>query len=120
MNNSGFIKMSCAVCAAMNLFSIAEAKSPAVETFPFGNLSTGEPVTLYRLHGDGEAYMDVIDYGCRVVGINVPDREGNIVDVVPGYDNIKYFETGDERYFGAVIGRFGNRIAGGTDRKSVV
>lgn len=90
------------------------AKTPAVKAMPFGQLSTGEPVTLYRMHGSNGAYMDVIDYGCRVVSINVPDRDGKIVDIVPGYDNIQDFETGPERYFGALIGRFGNRIAGGS------
>ena len=55
--------------------------------------------------------MEVIDYGCRVVRICVPDRNGVIADIVPGYDDIRDFETGSERFFGALIGRYGNRIA---------
>jgi aldose 1-epimerase len=54
--------------------------------------------------------MEVIDYGCRVVGISVPDRNGTLDDVVPGYSDIRSFETGKERFFGSVIGRYGNRI----------
>ena len=92
----------------------AGAKTPAVESRPFGKLSTGEPVTLYRINGGNGAYMEVIDYGCRVVSINVPDRKGNLIDVVPGYDNIGDFEKGSERFFGALIGRYGNRIAEGS------
>jgi aldose 1-epimerase len=87
---------------------------PSVETQAFGHLSTGEAVTLYRLKSGNGSYMDVIDYGCRVVRICVPDRNGKIDDVVAGYGNIHDFEEGPQRFFGAVIGRYGNRIAGGT------
>ncbi len=90
------------------------ASAPQVESLPFGKLSTGEPVTLYRITNDSGAQLEAIDYGCRIVSIKVPDREGRMVDVVPGYDNIEAFETGPERFFGALIGRFGNRIAEGS------
>ena len=53
--------------------------------------------------------MDVTDFGCRIVSICMPDRNGKIEDVVVGYGNVKSFEDGD-RFFGCVIGRFGNRI----------
>ena len=102
-----------AICGALAVFTACTADSPFVETEPFGRLSTGEEVTLYRLSGGNGSWMEVIDYGCRVVRICVPDRDGNIADVVPGYDNIRDFETGPERFFGSVIGRYGNRIAGG-------
>ncbi len=85
---------------------------PAVETEPFGALSTGENVTLYRLTNSTGASMEVIDYGCRVVSICVPDRSGAMGDVVVGYGDIASFETGKERFFGALIGRYGNRIGG--------
>lgn len=54
--------------------------------------------------------MELIDYGSRVVKICMPDRDGMIDDVVVGYGKLESFENGD-RYFGPVIGRFGNRIA---------
>lgn len=53
--------------------------------------------------------MDLTDYGCRIVSICMPDRNGKIEDVVVGYGDVKSFEEGD-RFFGCVIGRFGNRI----------
>ena len=43
----------------------------------------------------------------------VPDREGKMADVVLGYENLKDYETGAERFFGALLGRYANRIAGG-------
>lgn len=92
----------------------ATAATPRVDSRPFGRLSTGEEVTLYRITNDSGSFMELIDYGCRIVGIHVPDRDGRLVDVVPGYDTIADFEHGPERFFGALIGRFGNRIAEGS------
>ncbi len=107
-----YIIFTLIVCGC-TFFASCEKDSLSVEMHPFGELSTGEPVTLYRLKSGNGSYMDVIDYGCRVVRICVPDREGVIEDIVPGYDNIKDFEFGSERFFGSIIGRFGNRIADG-------
>ena len=76
-----------AVCGATAFLTACTAGAPSVETVPFGRLSSGEEVTLYRL------------------------RNGAIADIVPGYDDIRDFETGSERFFGALIGRYGNRIA---------
>lgn len=75
----------------------------------FGTLSTGEEATLWHLVNKNGASMDLTDYGCRIVSICMPDRNGKIEDVVVGYGDVKSFEEGD-RFFGCVIGRFGNRI----------
>ncbi|MBO4475858.1 MAG: galactose mutarotase [Bacteroidales bacterium] len=77
---------------------------------PFGNLSDGSPVTVFHLRNSKGASMDVIDYGCRVVSIRMPDRNGCFDDVVVGPGDIESFENGPERFFGSVIGRYGNRI----------
>ena len=76
---------------------------------PFGTLSTGEEVTLWRLENKGGASVELIDYGSRIVKIYMPDRNGVMDDVVVGYGSLDSFEKGD-RYFGPVIGRYGNRI----------
>ena len=57
--------------------------------------------------------MDVINYGCRVVRLYVPDRTGKMDDVVLGYEDIKGYEEGEERFFGALLGRYANRIEHG-------
>ncbi|GAB1416137.1 galactose mutarotase [Paludibacter sp.] len=75
--------------------------------------STGDSVSLFRLINPNGAVLEVIDYGGRVVRILVPDKNGNLEDVVPGYENINDFESGNQRFFGALIGRYANRIAGG-------
>ena len=81
----------------------------SVTSEPFGRLSTGEEVTLWRLKNNRGASVELIDYGSRIVKICMPDRDGGIDDVVVGYGSLSSFENGD-RYFGPVIGRFGNRI----------
>lgn len=75
----------------------------------FGTLSTGEDVKIWRLCNACGMSVDLIDYGCRIVRINVPDRTGRVQDVVVGYGNLESFEKGD-RFMGPVIGRYGNRI----------
>ncbi len=85
------------------------ANEPAVETSDFGTLSTGEKVTMYHITNAAGASMDVIDYGCRIVSIFMPDRNGKFDDVVIGPGKLESFEKGD-RFMGCVIGRFGNRI----------
>jgi aldose 1-epimerase len=98
---------------ATGFFACHHPQKPSVEALSFGTLSTGDSVTLFRLTNASGACMDVIDYGCRVVRIVVPDRNGKLDDVIPGYGNIRDFETGKQRFFGAVIGRYANRIANG-------
>lgn len=81
----------------------------SVTSEPFGTLSSGEEVTLWRLTNAGGASMELTDYGSRIVKICMSDRDGVIDDVVVGYGRLEQFEKGD-RFFGPVIGRFGNRI----------
>lgn len=99
----------------LGILFICSCKHPSlsITTRPFGTTLSGDSVTLYRLTNHSGAYMEVIDYGCRVVEIYVPDRNGNLDDVVPGYDVLKDFELGSERFFGALLGRYANRIADG-------
>ncbi len=114
MKNKGILLLPF-VSSVLILFSCCTTQNtPSVESSHFGYLSSGEEVTLYKLTNSSGASMEVIDYGCRVVSIDVPDRNGNMDDVVQGYGNIEDFETGIERYFGALIGRYGNRIANAT------
>lgn len=84
-----------------------------ITTAFYGITQEGDTVTQYTLTNASGAQLKVIDYGCRVTNIIVPDREGKMADVVLGYENLKDYETGSERFFGALLGRYANRIAGG-------
>lgn len=76
----------------------------------FGNLPSGEEAHLYHIENKSGAYIEVSQYGAILVKICVPDKEGRLTDVVLGYDNLEsYFVNGC--FFGACIGRSGNRIA---------
>ena len=98
-----------AVISAAAMALSCQKNSLAVTSSSFGRLSTGEEVTLYHLTNSNGASMDVIDFGCRIVKICVPDRNGVIDDVVVGPGDLETFEKGD-RFMGCVIGRYGNRI----------
>ena len=84
-------------------------RTASVTEEDFGRLSTGEKVTLWHMVNRNGASMDVTDYGCRIVSIHMPDRNGKMGDVVVGYGDLESFEKKD-RFLGPVIGRFGNRI----------
>ena len=77
----------------------------------FGKLSTGEIITEYRIVNNAGAYVDLIDFGCIIVDLCVPDQNGEMTDVVLGYNLAKHYEV-NGCFFGALIGRNGNRIAG--------
>ncbi len=73
----------------------------------------GARTGLYTLRG-GNIVMQVTNYGGRVVSLWTPDREGDYADIEIGYESIdRYLHGGGERYLGAAVGPFANRIAGG-------
>ncbi|MDO5336060.1 MAG: aldose epimerase family protein [Eubacteriales bacterium] len=84
----------------------------SVEKKLFGTLKTGESVYLYKIENKKGAYVEVCDFGALLVRVCVPDRDGLLRDVVLGYDNLEAYLT-NGCYFGATVGRSGNRIAGG-------
>ena len=79
----------------------------------FGNTADGDRVDLYRLSNDAGMDLAVTNYGAAVVELCIPDRDGNRADVVLGFDSLSGYMAHRE-YFGAIIGRYANRIAGGS------
>jgi len=78
----------------------------------YGQMPDGRAVSLYTLTNKSGVEMTVTDYGGIIVSLKVPDRNGNMGDVVLGYDKLdSYLE--DTPYLGAIIGRYGNRIGMG-------
>ena len=72
----------------------------------------GKEVALYTLK-NADLTMQVTNFGARVVSLWTPDRKGNYEDIVLGYNNIdKYINNPGERFLGAVVGPYANRIAG--------
>jgi len=78
----------------------------------FGTTADGKQVDLYKLTNANGLEARIMTYGGVVVSLRVPDRQGNLGDVVLGYDQLDgYLKKG--AYFGAIIGRYGNRIGHG-------
>ena len=84
-----------------------------VKVQPFGSLSSGQKVDLYTLTNDKGMAVAITNYGATVVSIKVPDRSGHADDITHGFDTPQEYEAG-KAYFGATVGRYGNRIAHGT------
>ena len=76
----------------------------------FGVLPNGQEPFLYTITGGGLT-AEVSDYGASLVRLWVPDREGNLEDVVLGYDDCNGYRTGDA-FLGAIVGRNANRVRG--------
>jgi aldose 1-epimerase len=103
------MKLSAAVAVAAGLsFALpAEAK---IEKAPWGESPDHQKVDIYTLTNAHGMSARITNYGAYLVSLTVPDRTGKMADVVLGYDNLDGYKSGTT--YGAVIGRFANRIGG--------
>ena len=92
--------------------SAGSSSSGQITEEPFGQTKDGTPVTLYTLHNAKGAEARICNYGGLLISLKVPDRYGQMGDVVLGYDNLGGY-LNETPYFGALVGRYGNRIAKG-------
>ncbi len=83
-----------------------------IERRPFGKLANGGAVELYTLTNKAGVQVQITNYGGAVVSVRTPDRRGVMDDIVLGYDTAQGYEA-DTAYFGALVGRYANRIAKG-------
>ena len=87
-------------------------RTPNVTKAPFGKTPDGKPVDIYTLRNSKGAEARISNYGGIVISLKVPDKNGKLGDVVLGYDNFDGYLK-NTPYFGALVGRYGNRIANG-------
>ena len=78
----------------------------------FGKMPDGTPIEIYTLRNSKGMEATIMTYGGIVTSLKVPDKNGKFDDVVLGYDNLDGYLT-NSPFFGALIGRYGNRIAKG-------
>jgi aldose 1-epimerase len=88
-------------------------QQPNVEVSPFGATPEGEEVDLYTLSNSHCMEVRIITYGGIIQSLEVPDRDGHNRNVVLGFDNLDDYVNNNSPYFGAIIGRYANRIAEG-------
>ena len=96
------------VCASPE----ADRPTSRIQVSTFGKTKEGEEIQRYVLANNRGMEASVINYGAALVSLRVPGRDGKMADVVLGYDTLEGYEQ-DKSYFGATIGRYGNRIARG-------
>lgn len=92
--------------------SIIVASIPDAKAFQ--QTIDGKPTNLYVLKNQNNMQLALTNFGGRFVSLLVPNKEGKLTDVIIGFDNLDSFKNNmEEPYFGATIGRYGNRIAKG-------
>jgi aldose 1-epimerase len=86
--------------------------SSSIAKAPFGKTADGASVDIYTLKNAAGMEAAITTYGGRIVSLKAPGRDGKFADVVLGFDNLEGY-LGEHPYFGALVGRYGNRIAKG-------
>lgn len=105
--------------AAATLSGTANAAKPSgggklrITKDSFGTTTAGDPVERYSFGQPGRLWVRMLTYGATIQSIEVPDRWGRVADVILGLPTIETYQS-ESPYFGATIGRYGNRIAKGT------
>lgn len=110
-----FLSTTCLfVAAGFSMAAPPRALNPenqGISRMSFGKLPDGTPVDIYTLTNGGIT-AKITNYGGIVTELHVPDKSGNTADVVLGFDTLEGYLAGHP-YFGAITGRYANRIAGG-------
>jgi aldose 1-epimerase len=107
----GFLLFVLAALVPLGLAVSAAGTAPAAQ--PFGTTKDGVAIERYTLKNSHGMEVDVITWGAIVQRIVVPDRTGASSDVALGFDTLEGY-LGQHPYFGAIVGRYGNRIANAT------
>jgi len=104
-----------AASTVLVLAGCARGEAPMTRSItrePFGVTAQGDSVALFTMTNANGVEVRVITYGGIIVSLKTPDREGRPADIVLGFDSLPPYLTRSP-YFGAIIGRYGNRIAHG-------
>jgi len=97
--------------AASFALSASGAVAGSVEKASYGTTKDGEQVDIYTMKNDNGMIVKFLSYGGIITEMDVPDRSGQNGDAVLGFNNLADYET-KSPYFGAIIGRYANRIGG--------
>ncbi len=103
--------MKFILCALM-MTVLGLGAEASVSKADFGTAPDGHTVEVYTLRS-AQVEARVITYGARLISVRTPDRAGKMADVVLGYDTLPEWLADGKTHFGAIVGRYGNRIASG-------
>ena len=105
---AGLAAASLAGCASQSMSTSTKA---SITSAPFGKTADGTAVEIYTLRNARGAQARIMTYGGIVQSLSLPDKNGQYADIVLGYDILQGY-IDKTPYFGALIGRYGNRIGG--------
>ena len=100
-----------AACGGAEKQEVAETTLSGLDKAKFVSEVDAKPTALYVLTNQQGAEACVTNWGGRLVSVMVPDKNGELTDVVLGYDNIEQYVANPDNNYGGLIGRYGNRIA---------
>lgn len=100
------------ICAAPTQAADAKQSMNSIQKSDFGKAPDGSAVTLYTLKNSKGMVAKIMTYGALLTELHVPDRNGKFTSVVLGFDNLDQYLKGHP-FFGAIAGRYANRIAKG-------
>lgn len=104
---------SVAACMTGCAAQAAKGQSMKINQSPFGTTPDGQKVELYTLANSRGAVAKITNYGATLTELHMPDRNGNLADVVLGFDTLEGYLGEDNPFFGTNAGRVANRIAKG-------
>jgi len=110
---AAFVCMTMAACMCGGETMCAAGKM-SVEKSAFGSTADGKEIDLYTVTNANGLRMSVMTFGATVVSLEVPDRDGNMADILLGFDSAEKYMSEANPYFGATVGRYANRIGNGT------
>jgi len=112
MNRSSHMMIRAALAVFACLMGSFASADQSISKAAFGKTTEGTPVDLYTLVNANGMKATITNYGAILVSLETPDRDGKMADVTLGYETVKEY-IAETPYFGAIVGRYGNRIAKG-------
>ena len=106
---SGCKKKEAAVTKPEAKPVVKETRQMSAEKESFGKTPDGKQIDLYTLTNTNGLKARIMNYGAILVSLEVPDRDGNLADITLGFDKLDGY-LGEHPYFGAIVGRYANRI----------
>jgi aldose 1-epimerase len=110
-STAGIFALLLAFLGSVEVAMANSSPADSITSTPFGKTPAGTPVELYTLRNAHGVEARIMTFGGIVTRLTAPDRKGQFADVVLGHDTLGEYVKDNSPYFGALIGRYGNRIA---------
>ena len=109
-----FTTLLCFVACSSDQKPLKISLPIPIDASRFDHVIDGKKIQLFSLKNKAGIHCEITNFGGRVVSLWTPDKNGSFDDIVLGYDHFQGYYGSNEKYFGALIGRYGNRIGKGS------